>query len=63
MEEAAAADYMQANSGPGDDAAAAQPAERDAVDVSASRTDATGRALASGEDGPGPAGTVAAVSG
>eukprot|EP00966_Prymnesium_polylepis_P058408 1352698-Prymnesium_polylepis.1 len=36
MEEAAAADYVQADFGPGDGAAAAQPAARDAVDVSAS---------------------------
>eukprot|EP00966_Prymnesium_polylepis_P102181 2366376-Prymnesium_polylepis.1 len=54
---------MQADSDPGDGAAAAQPAEQAAVDVSASRTDATGGALASGGGGPGPEGTVAAVSG
>eukprot|EP00966_Prymnesium_polylepis_P202204 4684245-Prymnesium_polylepis.1 len=63
MEEAATADYMQADSGPRDGAAAAQPAERDAVDAPASSTAATGGALASDEGGPGPAGTVAAVSG
>eukprot|EP00966_Prymnesium_polylepis_P056431 1305711-Prymnesium_polylepis.1 len=63
MEEAAAADYMQAGSGPGDGAAAAQPAARDAAGVSASRTVITGGALASGEGGPGPAGTVADGSG
>ena len=40
---------MQAASGPGDGAAAAQPAARDAVGVPASRTDTTGGALASGE--------------
>eukprot|EP00966_Prymnesium_polylepis_P168611 3899115-Prymnesium_polylepis.1 len=54
---------MQADSDPGDGAAAAQPAERDVVDVPASRTASTGGALAPGEDGPGPTGTVAAVSG
>eukprot|EP00966_Prymnesium_polylepis_P306846 7090712-Prymnesium_polylepis.1 len=45
--EAADADYMQAASGPGGGAAAAQPAARDAVGVPASRTATTGGALAS----------------
>eukprot|EP00966_Prymnesium_polylepis_P061824 1434775-Prymnesium_polylepis.1 len=62
MEEAAAADYMQADVGPGDGAAAAQPAERDAIDVSASRTDATGGAPAAGGDESGSAGAGAAAA-